>query len=639
MAKLLIVKGSGRGTAFDLGDTVTIGRGASSTIQLADDQVSREHARIERKDDEYVIQDLGSSNGLILNGLQIQESVLEPGDEIEIGNATLVFEPSYELKRAGNTDRRILLFSDAEVGLTSVVRSTVSADEPPGSALEEEAGAEKLESATRHLRALYAVGLSLATVEDLPQLLEEVLNVALEAIQQGEGAILLRHEGTGDLTPAAVRASGSTAEDISMSRTIIERAISKKEAILTADAQRDPRFEQSQSIALHDMRSVMCVPLISRGDVLGVMHIESSEGASAFQEEDLRLLVAIAGPAAVAIDNARQYFTLQEENKELRRRVKDDLQIIGKSTPLLKALDIAEKAAATDVTVLLTGETGTGKELFASFIHENSPRATKPFVCINCTTVSESLLESELFGHEKGAFTGAHKRKEGLFETADEGTIFLDEIGDISPSVQMKLLRAVETKTFHRVGGTDPISVDVRVIAATSRDLDDAVGKGGFREDLFYRLSVITVHLPALRERTSDIPVLVEHFLAKFREKIGKNVRRISPEARKALNTYGWPGNIRELQNVIERGVVLCDGPDITVESLPTNVAAPSDTFSLEHLAASEEPLSEKLLKLERICIERALKECKGKKVNAAKALGISRPTLDKRINQFGIEL
>ncbi|MEW6355386.1 MAG: sigma 54-interacting transcriptional regulator [Planctomycetota bacterium] len=630
MAKLLIVKGKGRGTALDLGEGVTIGRSPENSLQLLDERVSKEHARIEKKGDRYIVRDLGSSNGTVLNGMEIEESPLEPGDEIKLGSTILAFDPGFDLQHAPNTDRDVVMFSDSALGVTSVIRSSVSAVECPE--------IDRLEAANRRLKAIYSIGHALTLADGLPKLLAEILRLTMEALGQGDGVILLKKGGNGDMSPAAVAVSGKGAEGLAISRTIIDQCIAENKAVLTADAKHDPRFAKSQSIALHGLRSVMCVPLISRGNVLGAIHIESSGGADSFQEEDLHLLVAIAGQAAVAIDNARQYFDLKEENKELRRRVKGDLQIIGESPALMEAFKIADKAAATDVTVLLTGETGTGKELFAALVHENSRRSAKPFVCINCTTVTETLLESELFGHEKGAFTGADKMKPGLFEVADGGTLFLDEIGDISPAVQMKLLRAVETKTFKRVGGTQPISVDVRVIAATSRDLNEAVANGQFREDLFYRLSVVGVHLPPLRERRSDIPALINHFLKKFRAKIGANIRSISPEAREALKKYSWPGNIRELQNVIERAVVLCDGPEIGVESLPSNVVSPSDALSLEGLATSDEPLADKLLKLEKVCIERAMKECRGRKVDAAEKLGISRPTLDKRIKQFNLD-
>ncbi|NOZ23810.1 MAG: FHA domain-containing protein [Planctomycetes bacterium] len=630
MAKLLIVKGNGRGTAVDVGGGATIGRGAENSLQLLDERVSKEHARISREGERYVLHDLGSSNGTILNGLEIEESPLEPGDEIKLGDTVLAFDPGFDLKQAPNANRDVLMFSDSALGVTSVVRSSVSAAEHPR--------IDRLDDANRRLKAMYSIGRALTLTDDLPKLLDEILGLTIEALGQGDGVILLQKGENGDMVPAAVTVSAKEAEELTISRTIIDQCIEENKAILTADAKHDPRFSKSQSIVLHGLRSVMCVPLISRGNILGAIHIESSEGADSFQEEDLHLLVAIAGQAAVAIDNARQYLDLQEENKELRRRVKGDLTIIGDSPLLMDAFKIAQKAAATDVTILLTGETGTGKELFAAFIHENSPRSAKPFVCINCTTVTETLLESELFGHERGAFTGADKQKQGLFEVADGGTLFLDEIGDISPAVQMKLLRAVETKTFKRVGGTQTISVDVRVIAATSRNLEEAVANGQFRGDLFYRLSVVGIHLPPLRDRRGDIPVLIRHFLKKFRAKIARNVRSISSEAKEALKKYSWPGNIRELQNVIERAVVLCDGPEIGVDSLPSNVVSPSDALSLEGLATSEEPLADKLLKLEKICIERALKECRGRKVDAAGKLGISRPTLDKRIKQFNLD-
>jgi len=620
MPKLVITEGAGRGTAYDIADGMTIGRSSQNTIQLFDEQVSRQHARVQVRNGKCIIEDLGSRNGVIVNGERVERAELEPGDSVRIGDTVLVFEPPAE-----ETD------GDQETTLTSVIRQTVKAD---GFG---DTDTGELSTAHRYLKTIYDMNRTLAATMDIEELLDKLLAIALDALEQEDGVILLC-DPRGSLVPAASRTEDGSEAQISLSSTITRHVINKREAVTVTDARKDPRFSDAKSVSLHGMRSVMCAPLISRGKVLGVIQVESRKNIRGFSAEDLHLLVAIAGQAAGAIEAARAYGELKKENVALRRRAGTADDIIGSNPAFLDALRTAAKVARTSSTVLLTGETGTGKELVAMLLHESSPRRSKPFVCFNCAAVSESLVESELFGHEKGAFTGAVKTKLGLFEVADGGTIFLDEIGDVSPGIQVKLLRVVENKTFNRVGGIKPIEVDVRIIAATSRDLKKKVEDGTFREDLYYRLSVVPIHLPPLRERKDDIPELAQYFLSKFSSTLGCRATSISDEAMEILAAYSWPGNVRELQNVIERAVVLCEGDEITPEHLPIDVVSPDVKHEMESLLASSDPLAEKLRKLEELCIRRALAEAKGKKVLAAKILNISRPTLDKRIREFGLD-
>jgi len=313
--------------------------------------------------------------------------------------------------------------------------------------------------------------------------------------------------------------------------------------------------------------------------------------------------------------------SLEKENIELRAQLKRKYSfenIIGNSGPMQEVFRLVEKVAPSDTTVLLMGESGTGKELIAQAIHHNSPRAKEPFIAVNCAALPESLLESELFGHEKGAFTGADKRKLGRFELAGEGTIFLDEIAEIPPSVQVKLLRVLQAKELVRVGGTQTIKVKARIIVATNRDLEKAMREGSFREDLYYRISVFPIYLPPLRERKEDIPALVEHFLKKY----GGPESRIDGRALDRLMKYSWPGNVRELENVIERALILCGGGVITEKELPSH---------LLHYIPSEPDIPEEVLPLEEVerrLIYKALEKAKGNKSRAAKLLGITRRKL-----------
>ncbi len=332
------------------------------------------------------------------------------------------------------------------------------------------------------------------------------------------------------------------------------------------------------------------------------------------------------------IERTLEHVRVLEENRDLRQRLQSGPQtvtLVGQSPLIRGVLEIIEKISGTDSRVLITGESGTGKELVARAIHERSPRREKSFFAINCVALTETLLESELFGHKRGAFTGAIATKKGIFELADGGTLFLDEIGDTGPSFQAKLLRVLEEGEIKRGGGTRPIRVDVRVIASTNRDLRKAIAKGAFREDLFYRLSVVSIHLPPLRERKEDIPLLVQHFLQKHSLKLKKRVKTVSPKAMDLLMRYPWPGNVRELENALERAVIMASGEEIQVEDLPLTL--PEEGGRGLKGGTLEE--------LEKELIRRTLEECGWNKTMAARKLGIGRRTLYEKAARYGIPL
>jgi DNA-binding NtrC family response regulator len=337
---------------------------------------------------------------------------------------------------------------------------------------------------------------------------------------------------------------------------------------------------------------------------------------------------------AVVVRKALEQARLKAEVEALTRELAGRYHLItGKSEPMLRAVADARKAAAGKTTVLLLGESGTGKEIFARAIHAWSERASRPFVAINCVGLGKDLLESELFGHERGAFTGAHQTKKGKIETADGGTVFLDEVGDISPELQTKLLRFLQEREFERVGGTQPIRVDIKIIAATNKNLEEAVQRGAFREDLYHRLNVIAITLPPLRERKEDIAPLAEFFLRRFAAETKKSFSSFSAEALEQMRAYAWPGNVRELANVIERGVVLGDGPEFGFDHLPTRlidvgVAAPADEAQSFHQAVNNH---------RRALIVEALARTQGNRAAAAKALGLHRTHLMKLIKTLGI--
>ncbi len=341
----------------------------------------------------------------------------------------------------------------------------------------------------------------------------------------------------------------------------------------------------------------------------------------------------------VTVNNALMTSSLKKEVDELKRELKDKYQfknIIGQSGVMQEVFRAVEKVVDSGVTVLITGESGTGKELIARAIHfHNKTRCNYPFVAVNCSALPETLLESELFGHEKGSFTGATGRRIGKFEQANGGTIFLDEIGLMSPATQAKVLRVLQEREFERVGGNDLVKVDTRVISATNKDLEEAVKKGEFREDLYYRISVFPIKLPPLRERKEDIPLLAAHFLNKYAKQEGKELENISPEALELLMAYHWPGNVRELENAIERAVVLASPPEITAKDLPASIRSLGEKKIYE----SDNKLSSWIEKLEEEALRQALLECEGNISQTAKKLGIGRATIYRKAKKYGLPM
>jgi transcriptional regulator with GAF, ATPase, and Fis domain len=364
--------------------------------------------------------------------------------------------------------------------------------------------------------------------------------------------------------------------------------------------------------------SLLCVPLLVAQRVLGVIYLDSTNPLSEFDENHLQVMTAVAGIASLAFDNVKQWEKLRQENQELRAEIELEHNMLGGSPAMRKVFDFIRRVAPTDSTVLVQGESGTGKELVAHALHRNSPRAEQPFVAINCAAIAESLLESELFGHEKGAFTGAAAQKKGKVEIAEGGTLFLDEIGELAPGLQAKLLRVLQEREFERLGGTKPIKLDIRLIAATNRSLPEAVKAGTFRNDLYYRLNVVTLNMPPLRERREDIAVLADHFVAKASRKSRTRVKPLSPEAVAALRHYDWPGNVRELENALERALVLGSTDSILPDDLPEAVleAGSAATVPADKYHGSIKETKKQL-------ILHALLQANGNYIEAAKALGM----------------
>jgi Nif-specific regulatory protein len=376
----------------------------------------------------------------------------------------------------------------------------------------------------------------------------------------------------------------------------------------------------------------MCVPLTVAERTFGVIYLDHADPETVFDEGHLQLLTAIAGVASLALENVRRLESLKDENFRLREDAGAAQHIIGESAQMRRVGELIARVAPHDSTVLIRGESGTGKELAARAIHAQSPRRDHAFVAINCATLSESLLESELFGHERGAFTGAVAQKKGKLEVAQRGTLFLDEMGELPLNVQAKLLRVLQEREFERVGSNRSIKVDVRVVAATNKDLEEAVAQGTFRKDLYYRLNVVSLSMPALAERREDIPLLANYFVSKYATKCKRKVLGFSPEARSCLSAYGWPGNIRELENAVERAVVLGATDFIEVEDLPDAVIE-----GLQSSQLHEHKFYQAIVETKKQLILDALRRAGGNYTEAARSLGIHPNNLHRLIRTLGL--
>ncbi len=467
------------------------------------------------------------------------------------------------------------------------------------------------------------------------------LNATLQAIARSAATVLtadassvllLDRKRSRLIFTAAVgdRSDALIGEEFDANLGIAGRVASSGHAELVTDVSADPSFFKGiDDKSSFRTQGLVAAPMRFRNEVIGVIEVLNKHQGQ-FTEDDVDILQIFGNLAAISTINAKSHEEVVRENRGLKVVSKPDDTIIGDSASLRQVMSLVDRVAATNATVLLLGETGTGKELTARATHQRSPRHDRPFIAINCAALPETLLESELFGHEAGAFTGATAQKMGRFELADGGTLFLDEIGDISASTQIKLLRVLQEREFVRVGGTKTIACDVRIIAATNRDLKRAMEEGEFREDLFYRLNVFPIDLPPLRERRDDIPLLVDHFVGLTARELARAHPRIADEAMQLLCSYRWPGNIREMRNVIERAVLLCDGDELTPRQLPREIVGDEP---------DEEPVSSEssLASYEKAMIVKALKDNGWNQTQAAKALGISRDNLRYRLKKYDI--
>jgi transcriptional regulator with GAF, ATPase, and Fis domain len=498
------------------------------------------------------------------------------------------------------------------------------------------------EARDRRVHDLMIVSGRLAAALDPSEVVAAVLDVVIQLFDLEACSVGLLDEDAQRLRLFVSRGRGKIDEFEVMIPVGIAGWVAKTgEGVICNDVHQDERFYPGidQRTGFRT-RALMCVPLRHGERVMGVLEALNPSTPDEFAPPDLSLLEAFATVVAAALERARTVSSLRDSNAELRAEAADRYQLVlGPSAAMRSVVALARRAATASTTVLLLGESGTGKEVVARAIHAWSPRVEAPFVAVNCTALTPELLESELFGHERGAFTGAVAAKKGRFELADHGTLFLDEIGDLAPSLQAKLLRVLQEREFQRVGGVKDIRVDVRIIAATNRDLKAAVGAGRFRDDLFYRLNVITIALPPLRNRQEDVLLIAHHFAERFSREMSRPTPALGEDVLRTLTAYPWPGNVRELQNVIERAVALGAGSSIDVADLPLELqlgdtSAPT-AESGEEVDLASLPLRAAIDSFTRGHIERALAAAAGSQTDAARSLGLPQSNLSRLMKRL----
>lgn len=624
--RLIAISGPVLGTTFALTqEEVSIGRESSNLICVNDHSVSRRHCVIKREGESFRVIDLESYNGTFVNEVPIGEHSLSHGDHVSVGTVRFLFLTKDDEPSATNP---------VELGEDELVSpSTIRLHHRDALYLKPRAVVANLPAnarIARDLNALLKISTLLSNIHESTQLQRSLLETVLDTIPAERGAILLVRGDSEELI-ASYGTDKRADQPIRISRSIVQKVLHDAAAMLCVETNDDKLLRDAQSLVAAHVCSLLCVPLVIRERAKGLIYLDTSNPAITLDEGHLQLLTAVGVIASVAIENVQHLQWLEGENQRLHREISLEHNMIGESPRMREVFRFLEKIAPTDATVLVRGESGTGKELVAHAIHTNSSRSEKPFVAINCAVLSETLLESELFGHEKGAFTGAVAQKRGRLEVADGGTLFLDEVGELTPATQAKLLRVLQERQFERVGGTRTISVDVRIVAATNRNLEEAITAGTFRQDLYYRLNVISFTLPPLRERREDISLLAYYFLAKYSKKCKRLVSGISTAARDCLMAYDWPGNVRELENAIERAVVLGNTDVIMPDDLPESLLATGPTS--QHLPNYHEAVNE----MKKKFILQAIEQANGNFTDAAKLLGIHSTNLHRLIRTLGL--
>lgn len=629
-SRVLGIAGPFQGTAFSLSErNVCIGRDPSNDLWIADHALSRQHCLLVSQDGQFAIRDLGSKNGTLVNGVPVGEQLLHDGDHISVGDSVFIFqreEGEVHLERSP-----VELTETTEIELSPLLlRADDALYLQPDKVT---ASLPKTARMALDLNALLKIATGIGGIRDQESLQWQLLGFIFDLVPAERGAVLL-FDDTEEFSSAVGwdRVQGP-AHPVRVSRTVVQRIRRDGVGLVVSDVFGDTTLAHVQTLAELHVHSVLCVPLSFSGKVVGAIYLDSKSATRHFDEGHLQVMTAVAGIASLALDNVRHWEQLQQENQQLRAEVNLEHDMLGASQRMREVFEFIRRVAPTDSTVLIEGESGTGKEMVARAIHRNSSRADRPFVAINCAAIAETLLESELFGHEKGAFTGAVSQKKGKMEAADGGTLFLDEVSELAPSLQAKLLRVLQEREFERVGGIRPLKLDIRLIAATNRLLREEVQNGTFRKDLYYRLNVVAVTMPALRDRREDIPLLADHFIAKASRKCKTRMKPLSSEARACLIAYDWPGNVRELENAIERALVLGSTESILHDDLPEAVleaGSPLTASTAKYLGTIKDTKKQLILQ--------ALRQADGAYIEAAKALGMHPNSLLRLIRNLDLK-
>ncbi len=663
----LVIRQGGRWTdvlRLVVGRQIVIGRASSSQVVVRSERCSRQHALLFHQDEGWILRDLDSRNGTLVDGKPIErDHRLREGETIEVAICQLTYVHD---------------IADAFAGGSGPVAPATPRPDDQQTAEDLAASSATIthrRDRSRYLQApaeghqsplfpsplgetvgqqLFQLAFDLARCDSIRQAATVSLEGIAEPTPVSAGAVLLdraastqRPAQADNLTVVATVQTGERSYH-RLPDLLARSVLQENEAVLARNLLSDAELASADSRGAFSTTSAICVPVGGDDQPLGLLHVYSAEGERELTPVDLEFVIAVAENLSLAIRHLQRQRQLSDSLRKTRRRVDqlreqlaDTTQIVGTSRAIRGVKEQIQRVAPTGATVLIRGESGTGKELVAAAIHDASPRRDAPFVCLNCAALSATLLESELFGHEKGAFTGATDRKLGKFEAADGGTLMLDEIGEMSPEIQAKFLRVLEGHPFERVGGNRPIRADVRVVAATNRDLEQAVQAGGFRADLYYRLHVVEIVVPPLRERASDVLALTDFFVQRFAQQTGRRIAGLTPAAQQQLQRAPWPGNVRELKNVIERAVVLCPGPEIDIADLalsPLRLAAAEDPSAATTEGASEADATTAMISLETLekqHIRDVLRAHGGNKSRSAAILGIERSTLDRKIRKY----
>jgi Nif-specific regulatory protein len=607
---LAAVSGPLKGKKIPITDAEwTIGRGEGNRLHLHDRSASRNHCTIKTADEQFKLVDLESKNGTFVENIPIKSYDLKHGDTIRIGDSVFIF----------------LLEKDETAEPSNVVemesenvhsQTTTSLQRNESIYLNPQKLGSLLPAVrmAQDLNILLTFSKEIISTNDQESLFRRTMELIFDAMPAQQGTILLKQPGSEELNAVysfdfILKGNAST----SVNDAILKKVLHENSAMLFND------------ILESDVKSILCSTIQSSTKVFGVIYLTTRDPLRSFDENHLQLITAMSAMLGIANQNLLHTEKLKNENRRLRDEIHIQHQMVGESPLMQELYRSIQKVASADCTVLIYGETGTGKELVARALHKNSDRSEKPFIAINCAALTETLLESELFGHEKGAFTGAIAQKKGKLELADSGTLFLDEVAELTSATQAKLLRVLQEREFERVGGIRSIHVDVRLIAATNKDLKQAVANGKFRDDLYFRLNVVSLTTPSLRDRAIDIPLLANYFTSKYSTQFKRRVEGISTEAKVLLERYTWPGNVRELENAIERALVMGSSEMLLPEDLPETIleSAPTEVVNVG-------TYQEAILEAKRAVIVKAVTQAKGNYAEAAKILGVQRTYLHR---------